>query len=209
MGGVLSISSVSLVPATAACTAVPGATTTGFAIDTANNAAYGVATAAGAYAMAIMFDGSLAYDATAYTTVISTSTDANGYAANPGVFSGVTHAFSRNGSSFVTNSFGPLNKMTVTDLSGTLGGAGADGAITISAFDAAGLAVTCTGLVVANLPNNGTTTIQGADITTACPGAKRINGTVNSTAIQSTNTKITADGATSQSGTNGSTAISN
>ena len=77
----------------------------------------------------------------------------------------------------------------------------------ITAYDAAGAAVTCTGLSIASLPNNGSTTIQGADVMAACPGAKRIEGKVNSTTIYVSNTKITSDGATSQAGGNNTAAV--
>ena len=77
----------------------------------------------------------------------------------------------------------------------------------ITAYDAAGAAVTCTGLSIASLPNNGSTTIQGADVMAACAGAKRIEGKVNSTTIYVSNTKITSDGATSQAGGNNTAAV--
>jgi hypothetical protein len=192
-----------------------GVLTTGgggeYTIDTATNMAWATQVAtAGASVTTITFDGTVSYDASAYTATVSRLADGANYAANTNIGSGTMFAFSRNGSSFSTNSFGSLNKLTVTDRSGALGGAGADGAIAISAYDAAGAAVTCTGLTIANLPNNGTTTIQGADVTAACPGAKRIEGIVNSTSIMSTNTKVAADGATSQSGLgNGGNTVAN
>jgi len=213
MTGVAAISSTNIQASSSAGVATTGlgVVATNFTLDTANNVATGtqnnnlVATST-----TITFAGTTAYDASAYTAVASMLSDvAGGYGVNASVGSGTLFAFSRNGSSFTTNSFGSLNKMTVTDRSGALGGAGADGAIAITAFDAAGAAVTCTGLTIANVPNNGTTTIQGSDVTTACVGAKRIEGIVNSTTILTTNTKLTADGATMQSGGNNSTSIMN
>jgi len=208
MTGVGAITGSANAATSAGAAAVPAAT--GFAVDTANDAAYGYLIALNANDIQIVFDGSTAYDASAYTAVVSTSLDGN-YAAVASIGSGTTHTFTRNGSSFTTNSFGSLNKMTVTDLSGAVGAGGADGAIAITAYDTDGTAVTCTGLTIANLGANGTTTIQGADVIAACAGAKRIDGLVNSTSIQTTNTKITADGATSQSGITANTisAISN
>ncbi len=181
-----------------------------YTIDTATNTATATqAATAGASATTIAFDGTIAYDASVYSATVSRLADGANYAANASIGSGTIFAFTRNGSAFITNSFGSLNKLTVTDRSGELGGAGADGAIAITAYDAAGAAVTCTGLTIANMPNNGSTTIQGADVMAACPGAKRIEGIVNSTTIYVSNTKITSDGATSQAGGNNTTAINN
>jgi len=205
MTGVASITGANAATSVGAAAAPAAAS---FALDTAADAAYGLLNASPA-TVNIVFDGSVAYDASSYTAAVATTLDAAGYAANADIGSGTIASFTRNGSSFTTNSFGSLNKMTVTDLSGAVGAGGADGAIAITAFAADGTAVTCTGLTVANLAANGTTTIQGADVLAACAGAKRIDGIVNSTSIQTTNTKITADGATSQSGVNASTAISN
>ncbi len=200
MTGVASIDDANVNGSSAA-----GVLTTGgggeYTIDTATNMAWATqVTTAGASSTTITFDGTVAYDASAYTATVSRLADGVNYAANASIGSGTLFAFSRNGSAFSTNSFGSLNKLTVTDRSGALGEAGADGGIAITAYDAAGAAVTCTGLTIANLPNNGTTTIQGADVMAACAGAKRIEGIVNSTSIMSTNTKVAADGATSQSG---------
>jgi len=211
MTGVASINSLSsaiLQSSSAGVAVAPAAA--GMAVDLANNAAYGVLAALSAADITITFDGTTAYDVSAYTANVATTADGS-YPAVASIGTGTTHTFSRNGSSFTTNSFGPLNKLTVTDLSGAVGAGGADGAIAITAYDAAGVAVTCTGLTVANVPANGTTTIQGADVAAACPGAKRIDGIVNSTGIQSTNTKLTSTGATSQSGVTvlTSSAISN
>jgi len=180
-----------------------------FVIDTANNVATGVTTTTAATPITMTFAGTQAYAASAYTATVSLLVDGVNYAANPSVAAGALYAFGRDGSAFTTNSFGTLNKLTVSDRSGGLGGAGADGAIGITAYDAAGAAVTCTGLTITNIPNNGTTTVQGADVLTACPGAKRIEGIVNSTSILVTNTKVASDGATSQSGINGASTIAN
>jgi len=182
-----------------------------FTIDVANNVATGTTTDnTAATIISMVFDGTIAYPASAYTATVSMLADvAGGYGVNANIGTGALFSFTRNGSAFATNSFGVLNKLTVTDRSGGLGGAGADGAITLSAFDAAGAAVTCTGLTITNVPNNGTTTITGADVQTACAGAKRVEGIVNSTSILVSNTKVAADGATSQSGLNGASTIAN
>jgi hypothetical protein len=209
MTGVAQITDANINPTSAAGVATAGATTGKFTIDTATNTATGTQVATGAGSATISFAGTSAYDASAYTATVSRLVDGAAYAANASIKAATAFAFSRNGSSFTTNSFGALNKMTVSDRSGALGGVGADGAIALTAYDAAGAAVTCTGLTIANLPNNGTTTIQGADVMAACPGAKRIEGIVNSTTIFSSNTKITAEGATSQSGGNNTTSIAN
>jgi len=206
MAGVSAVSAASLTGSTSIGTATTPATAAGsLAIDTANNMAYG--TGSGTHQINLTFDGTVSYDVSTYTANVASVLDAAGYTANASYATGATHSFTRNGSAFTTNSFGTLNKLTVSDRSGNLGTGGADGAIALSAFDAAGVAVTCTGLTIANVPNNGTTTIQGTDVLGACPGAKRIEGVVNSTTIYVTNTKITADGATSQSASNGGTQV--
>ena len=107
-------------------------------------------------------------------------------------------SFRRNGSSFVSNTLGPLNMVNITDRSGSLTGVSPSGDVSISAYDPAGDQVTCAPLDL-RLPNNGTLTISGADIIAACPGAKRIEGFINSTRILSTNIKRTENGATSSS----------
>jgi hypothetical protein len=175
---------------------------TGFGIDVGSNMAWGTQIGTGATAIEISFDGTTSYDVSSYSATVSRLPDvASGYGANANIGSGSLFSFTRNGTAFTSNSVGALNKLTITDRSGGLGGTGADGGIAISAFDAAGNAVTCgAGLVIPNVPNNGTVTVQGADIQDNCPGAKRIEGIVNSTNIYVSNTKKTEDGATSQSG---------
>jgi hypothetical protein len=200
MTGVSAIIDGNILATSAAGVPTAGATAGTFTIDTANNTATGTQIATGAGSLTMSFAGTMAYDASAYTATVSRLADGAAYAANASIGSGTLFAFTQNGSAFITTSFGSMNKLTVTDRSGALGGAGADGGIAISAYGADGAAVTCTGLTIANLPNNGTTTIQGADVTAACAGAKRIEGIVNSSSILVTNTKIAADGATSQSG---------
>lgn len=175
---------------------------TGFGINVGSNMAWGTQIGTGATAITISFDGTTSYDVSSYSAKVLRLPDvANGYGANANIGSGSLFSFTRNGTAFTSNSVGALNKLTITDRSGGLGGTGADGGIAISAFDAAGNAVTCgAGLVIPNVPNNGTVTVQGADIQDNCPGAKRIEGIVNSTNIYVSNTKKTEDGATSQSG---------
>ena len=210
MTGVTAITAGNILGTTGAGLGTTPASTGVFNIDAANNVAWGTQVATGATPITITFAGTESYDASAYTVGVSRLADSTGgYAANASIGSGTLFSFNRNGSSFTTNSFGSLNKLTVTDRSNGLGVGGADGAIGLTAYDAAGAAVTCTGLTIANVPNNGTTTIQGADVTAACAGAKRIEGIVNSTSILVTNTKVAADGATSQSGVNTGTSIAN
>ena len=107
-------------------------------------------------------------------------------------------SFIRNGSSFVSNTLGPLNMVNITDRSGSLTGVSPSGDVSITAYNPEGSPVPCAPLDL-RLPNNGTLTIPGADIIAACPGAKRIEGFVNSTSILSTNIKQTENGATSSS----------
>ena len=107
-------------------------------------------------------------------------------------------SFIRNGSSFVSNTLGPLNMVNITDRSGSLTDASPSGDVSITAYNPEGNPVPCAPLGL-RLPNNGTLTIPGADIIEACPGAKRIEGFVNSTSILSTNIKRTENGATSSS----------
>ncbi len=211
MAGVASIGVTGGVTSATSTGGVPAAGTVAnfLEIDAANNAAYGTATGAGPYVITFNFDGTSVQEIKSYTADVTRNADANGYAATTVSSNTTAFNFGRNGSSFTSNSIGALNKLTVTDRSGTIGGSGgADGAISVSAFDASGAAVTCTGLNIANLPSNGTTTIPGSDITTACPGAKRVEGIVNSAAIIVTNVKKTADGATATPGlsASGSTA---
>ena len=170
-------------------------------------AAYGRLTTIGTSTFGITFDGSVAYEPGAYTAQVRTNPDAAGGYLTPRaqLVQGTVFAFTRDGSSFTANTFGALNKLTLTDRSGSLGGAGADGSVTITAYDATGAEVVCADSLLGNLPSNGTMTVSGEDIQTNCPGAKRIEGAVNSSNIYVSNTKKTEDGATSQSNTNGGT----
>ena len=201
MAGVGSIASADILGTNGLGVGTTPASTGIFNIDAAANKAWGTQVTRTTN-ITLNFDGTTAYDPSVYRVDVSMLPDiAGGYAANANIGGGTIFSFNRNGSAFTTNSFGALNKLTVTDRSGGLGGTGADGGIAISAFDAAGNAVTCgAGLVVDDLPNNGTVTVNGADIIDNCPGAKRIEGVVNSTNIYVSNTKKTEDGATSQSG---------
>tara|TARA_B110000285_G_C14803865_1_gene458771 strand:+ start:21 stop:653 length:633 start_codon:yes stop_codon:yes gene_type:complete len=170
-------------------------------------AAYGRLTTIGTSSFGITFDGSVAYEPGAYTAQVRTNPDPGGLYLTPRaqLVQGTVFAFTRDGSSFTANTFGALNKLTVTDRSGSLGGSGADGSVTITAYDATGAEVVCADSLLGNLPSNGTMTVSGEDIQTNCPGAKRIEGAVNSSNIYVSNTKKTEDGATSQSNTNGGT----
>lgn len=207
MTGVKSISATNVSGSSCTGTATTPAVSGGLTIDSGLQMACGIAAADAIHTTAITFDGSKAYDSSSYTTSVELLTDtAGGFTAGT-VGSKTTHVFGRDGSAFVSNSVGKLNKLTVTDRSGALGAGGADGKITMSAWDADGTSVTCTGLDL-TVPNNGSLTIQGQTIVDACPGAKRIEGIVNSTKILVTNVKTTADGATMQSSaTTGGTAV--
>lgn len=207
MTGVSGITAPTLTGSSSTGVATVPALVGGMTIDAANNLAHGIANAPGPHVISLVFDGTTAYDASSYGVNVASTTDAAGYAANSSYGTVTSHTFTRNGSAFTSNSLGPLNKLTVTDRSGALGAGGADGAIGITAFDKDGNTVTCTGLTIPNVPNNGTVTIQGEDITGACPGAKRIEGIVNSTTILTSNVKNTAGGTTVQSGVNNTTAI--
>jgi len=200
MTGVKSISATNVNGSTCTGGALSTAITGGLSVDKSGGQACGLAQVKGTHSMKITFDGSKAYEAGSYTTNVALLADsAGGYAAGT-VGSVVTHKFNRDGTSFITNSFGKVNKLSITDRSGALGSGGADGSVAITAWDAAGMKVTCTGLSL-TVPNNGTLVIKGETITTACPSAKRIEGVVNSTSILVTNTKQTTSGATMQSAT--------
>ena len=208
MAGVGSIASAGILGTNGLGVGTTPASTGIFNIDAAANKAWGTQVNRTTN-ITLNFDGTTAYDASAYRVDVSMLPDvAGGYNANANIGGGTIFSFNRNGSAFTTNSFGALNKLTVTDRSGGLGGTGADGGIAISAFDAAGNAVTCgAGLVIPNIANNGTVTVEGADIQDNCPGAKRIEGVVNSTNIYVSNTKKTEDGATSQSDSSGGSQV--
>ncbi|MCF7980426.1 MAG: hypothetical protein K9K86_00470 [Pseudomonadales bacterium] len=196
MTGVVSILAGTANGANADGTAAVPAIAGGFKIDVANNVAYATTTAAGNHTVQFVFDGTVAHEVSTYTADVTRTADAAGYSATTIATGLPMAAFTRNGSSFTSNSVGPLNRLSITDRSGGLGVNGADGAIAISAFDSAGNSVSCAGLSVPNLPNNGTVVVQGSDITNACTGVKRVEGVVNSTSILVTNVKTTADGAT-------------
>jgi hypothetical protein len=199
MTGVKSISATNVNGSTCTGGALTTAITGGLSVDKTGGTACGLAQSDSTHGMKITFDGSKAYEPGSYTVEVTTLQDGTNYAPST-VGSVVTHKFNRDGSSFITNSFGKLNKLSISDRSGALGGTGADGKVTITAWDSAGMAVTCTGLDL-TVPSNGTLVIQGETITTACPGAKRIEGVVNSNSVLVTNTKQTTSGATMQSAT--------
>lgn len=197
-----------------------GTTADNFLIDADNAMAYAVSaadfgndagTAAPSLALQFTFDDEVSHDVSAFSIEAEILADTvGGYTAGGNISTSGVASFSRNGSSFITNSFGALNKITVTDRSGNLGGAGAaDGAITFTAYAADGSMVTCTGLTVDSLTSNGSVTIQGSDFATACPGAKSIEGNVNSNSILVSNVKNTDGGTTVQSdvATGGGTAV--
>jgi hypothetical protein len=176
----------------------------GFGIDAASNTAFGTQVATGAVNIEITFDGTTAYDVSGYSAVVARLPDvAGGYGANANIGGGSLFSFTRNGTAFASNSVGRLSTLTITDRSNNLGVGGADGGIAITAYDQAGNMVACgAGLVIDNLPGNGTVTIQGADIVDNCPGVKRVDGVVNSTLIYVTNTKKSSTGLTQMSGSN-------
>ena len=205
MTGVKSVSATNVNGSTCTGGALTTAITGGLSVDKTGGQACGLAQVKGTHTMAITFDGSKAYEAGSYTTEVSLLADtAGGYAAGT-VGSVVTHKFNRDGTSFISNTFGPKNKLSITDRSGALGSGGADGSVAITAWDAAGAKVTCSALSL-TVPNNGTLIINGSDVFAACPGAKRIEGIVNSTSILVSNVKQTADGATMQSATSSAAA---
>lgn len=195
-----------------------GVTTGGVAneclIDTATNMAHAVNTGALNGTLNVntnvTFDGTTSLENRTFTLAVAGLADATaGYSASTPQAATAGIVLTRNGSSFTSNSLGALNKVTITDRSGAIGTGGADGAVAITGYDNAGTAVPCTGLMVSDVPNNGTVVIQGADIQSACVGAKRIEGVVNSTNILVSNVKTSADGVTVQSGTNSASTIAN
>ena len=181
----------------------------GFGINVASNTAFGTQIATGASNIEITFDGTTAYDVSGYSAVVARLPDvAGGYGANANIGGGSLFSFTRNGTAFASNSVGRLSTLTITDRSNNLGAGGANGGIAITAYDQAGNMVACgAGLVIDNLPGNGTVTIQGADIVDNCPGVKRVDGVVNSTSIYVTNTKKSSTGLTQMSGSNAGTQV--
>ena len=182
-----------------------------FAIDRANNIAYATNTVAIPVTTRLLLsririifasgDDAMAQQAGNYLLSVEGLAQGTDYAASGGLLTDFPlFSFARDGASFVSNSLGPLNRLTITDLSGSIGSDGADGVVIISAYDTAGAAVTCTGLDIPDLVSNGTVTIEGSAIIDACLGVKRIQGFVNSTSILSTNIKMSEDGVTVQSG---------
>ena len=214
MAGVASITGTGLTGTTSAgetprATTDPDQYRNRFAIDRANNIAYATNTAAIPVPLllsriTIIFasgDDAIAQQAGNYLLSVEGLAQGTDYAASGGLLTDVPlFSFTRDGASFVSNSLGPLNRLTITDLSGSIGSDGADGVVIISAYDTAGAAVTCTGLDIPDLVSNGTVTIEGSAIIDACLGVKRIQGFVNSTSILSTNIKMSEDGVTVQSG---------
>ena len=180
----------------------------GFGINVAQNKAHGTQIGMGATDISITFDGTTAYDTSPFTAVVSRLPDGTNYAPKLNIGSGNLFSFTRNGTAFASNSVGRLSTLTITDRSNNLGAGGANGDIAITAYDQAGNMVACgAGLVIDNLPGNGTVTIQGADIVDNCPGVKRVEGIVNSTAIYVTNTKKSSTGLTQMSGSIGGTQV--
>lgn len=208
MGGVSTVTSAGLTGSTSAGAATSPATPAGqMAVDSANNVAYAVDTAgAGAHTITLNFDGTTVQDASTYTMAVSRLTDGTNYSAGTVSSAATMFTFTRNGSSFTTNSFGPLNRIQVTDRSGAIGTGGADGAITLTAYDSDGGLVTCSGLSIDNVPNNGTSSIEGSDVVAACPDVKRVEGIVNSTSILVSNVKNTESGTTVTPALSGSAA---
>ena len=207
MGGVASIDSGST-NATNGLGILATPPATGFGIDVAQNKAHGTQIGMGASDISITFDGTTAYDTSPFTAVVSRLPDGTNYAPKLNIASGNLFSFTRNGTAFASNSVGRLSTLTITDRSNNLGAGGANGDIAITAYDQAGNMVACgAGLVIDNLSGNGTVTIQGADIVDNCPGVKRVEGIVNSTAIYVTNTKKSSTGLTQMSGSIGGTQV--
>lgn len=207
MAGVQSITTtvnaVTTVTGATSATAVGGVPTGGtvansFFIDAVNNEAYAILTGAftagtgEALNVFLNFDGTTVQQAKDYTAEVKYLGDAN-FSAHSIANNIAAASFGRNGSSFTSNSIGPLNKVTVTDRSGSIGTGGGDGAISVSGYAEDGTAVACS-LTIPNLTANGSVAVQGQDIVNSCPGIKRIEGVVNSTSILVTNVKKSADG---------------
>ena len=207
MGGVASINSANT-DATNGLGILATPAANGFGINVAQNKAHGTQIGMGATDISITFDGTTAYDTSPFTAVVSRLPDGTNYAPKLNIGSGNLFSFTRNGTAFASNSVGRLSTLTITDRSNNLGAGGANGDIAITAYDQAGNMVACgAGLVIDNLSGNGTVTIQGADIVDNCPGVKRVEGIVNSTAIYVTNTKKSSTGLTQMSGSIGGTQV--
>jgi len=162
-----------------------------FTINAAKTKAFAVSTsslggALGVTSIVINYDGTTAQPARAFTMTVDVLADA-AYSAHSVQVATTAYTLARNGTAFVANSVGALNKVRVTDRSGSLGAGGADGSVTMTAYNAAGTA--CTAIAVSTVPNNGSVDVLGSAVQAACPGTIRLEGVVNSTAIEVTNIK--------------------
>jgi len=196
--------------ASGSTTAVTGTnigTANQFWIDAATNKAYAVLTAVGGVRLQIQSSQTAAMTTQTLNVTESYLGDAN-YSAQSIPGGGTEMTLTRNGSSFTSNSVGNLNKIKVTDRSGSLGtgAASADGKVTISAYNITG--TLCSAVPAVTVPSNGSVTITGTSIQTACPGTQRVEGIVNSTAIVVSNIKNNpaTGGITVNSAVSGSTA---
>jgi len=180
--------------------AITGGTTNFFLIDTAKTNAYCVNTAALApitnLALAPIFtiDGTTAQTARGFNAAVSVLADGTKWAAHTALSPTALYAITRNGSSFVTNSVGPRNTIKITDRSNGVAAAG--GSITITAYDASGVALTeVAGAPALLVQNNATTTITGTDLAARFTGtAMRYDFAVESSSIVVANVKASVDG---------------
>jgi hypothetical protein len=175
-----------------------------FIVDAANGAAYASNTAAknqgsGAFDIAdltMTVDGVTTQSARVFNLTINKMADAS-YSAHTVRAASPIATITRDGTFFTTNSTGPLNNVKITDLSGSLTDAG--GAVTVSAFDAAGVTVAAAAgapALVATVPNNGTVTMTGSDLIANFPDAVRFDVTVNSSDASISNVKKSTTGMT-------------
>ncbi len=182
-----------------------GGTANFFLINTAKTNAYCVNTAlllphdnGGAIlSLAPIFtiDGTTAQAARGFNATVDILVDGTTWAAHNALAATALYSITRNGSSFVTNSVGPRNTIKITDRSGGVATAG--GAITITAYDAAGVAIPeASGQTALTLLNNATTTITGTALAARFPTGTpmRYDFAVESSSIVVTNVKASVDG---------------
>ena len=170
-----------------------GGTAGEFLIDSSKQSASAVITggliagAANAIAPTFVLDGTTVQQARSFTAELDLLEAGTFKKQDNMVAAQTIEKIVRNGSSFVANSVGNLNKIRVTDRSGNIGGDGPDGLVTITTYTADG--TPCTDVPSVNVSSNGSVDILGSDIQSACPGSIRVEGVVNSTAIQVSNIK--------------------
>jgi len=188
-------------PCDAAGTAIVGGTANTFGITAAKTNAYCYNTAALSPAIGLSLgpvfnlDGTTAQAARSFTALVAVLADGTKWNAHTALAATAIYSITRNGSSFVTNSIGARNTVKITDRSGSIATTG--GSITVTAYDAAGTALTAVGSAPAlTLASNGTTSITGTDLAARFTGGTpmRYDFSVESPSVIVTNVKSNADG---------------